>query len=90
MKKDIEKRFIKWCDEPMSANGNDRKEMFEEIWVKATLNERKRIVELVEGNIVQIKTHACFKEDGECGLCFQEKNDRNKNRILQEILYQLE
>lgn len=31
----VMKEFIKWCDEPMSANGNDREEMFMKIWTKA-------------------------------------------------------
>ena len=31
-KEELKKEFINWCDEPMSANGNDREEMFEKIW----------------------------------------------------------
>jgi len=48
MKEKIKKQFIKWCDEPMSSNGNDRKEMFEKIWQEASSQSKKELLEKIE------------------------------------------
>ena len=66
----MKKVFINWCNEPMSAKGNDREEMFEKIWQLSTKEERETTLamfDLALANANQIVEH----NQDECRCCRQ-------------------